>query len=59
MGLFAAAGMARIRPSQCESRVGGRNRGADIHTCRGAVRFRTVYLNYTYYVNILEDAYGC
>ena len=21
--------------------------------------FITVYLNYTYYINILEDAYGC
>ena len=23
------------------------------------IEARTVYLDYTYYINILEDAYGC
>ena len=51
LGLAAAAGVYR----SCDFTA---------HMCTGIILsnyklFVNVYLNYTYYINILEDAYGC
>ena len=42
---------------EARRRLAGRYARRAVHTRNQAVVY--VYLNYTYYINILEDAYGC